>query len=337
MGVPDDTPINLVELDKSFEKSCQFSTPIGGGLLSNRFKKDFYCNDNDDNEEEEGTRATPKFKCDNNALQNNELQQRRLFSSPPPPPRAVTSHSSPMTSSPAAAATNNTPRNQGQPNGGSSAAAVVGYNGNNGSLVGASDVTAAAADTPPMRTPLRTPKNVLKRRLMNSCCNNGLDSPSSTVAAAESDNRILGTPDYLAPELLLRQPHSAAVDWWGLGVCLYEFLTGIPPFTDQTPEAVFDNILALRIEWPSADDGDEPLSEAAVQAVTSLLASDPGQRVGFDGLKELRLFEDVDWTRLQSEPAPFVPQPNDETDTGYFEMRNDLQHWTVSQFTEEDR
>ena len=44
-----------------------------------------------------------------------------------------------------------------------------------------------------------------------------------------------GTPDYLAPELLLRKPHTAKVDWWGLGICLYEFMTGIPPFMDETP------------------------------------------------------------------------------------------------------
>ena len=56
-----------------------------------------------------------------------------------------------------------------------------------------------------------------------------------------------GTPDYLAPELLQHSPHSFAVDWWGLGVCLYEFMIGIPPFTADSPEDVFDNILNLRI------------------------------------------------------------------------------------------
>ena len=50
--------------------------------------------------------------------------------------------------------------------------------------------------------------------------------------------RILGTPDYLAPELLLHNPHSNAVDWWGLGICLYEFMVGVPPFSDETAELV---------------------------------------------------------------------------------------------------
>jgi serine/threonine-protein kinase greatwall len=43
------------------------------------------------------------------------------------------------------------------------------------------------------------------------------------------------------------------VDWWSLGVCLYEFMTGIPPFMDETPEAVFDNILSGRMEWPGGN------------------------------------------------------------------------------------
>ena len=62
-----------------------------------------------------------------------------------------------------------------------------------------------------------------------------------------AEERILGTPDYLAPELLLRNPHDESVDWWGLGVCMYEFMVGVPPFSDDTPELVFKNILSLEM------------------------------------------------------------------------------------------
>lgn len=58
------------------------------------------------------------------------------------------------------------------------------------------------------------------------------------------EERALGTPDYLAPELLLGLPDGTPADWWALGVCLYEFLVGEPPFTDVTASAVFSNILS---------------------------------------------------------------------------------------------
>jgi len=267
MNVPDDTPINLVDLDKSFDRSYQqqFSTPIGGANNSNR-----------------------SLKCDTTG--HHELHQRRLFAA------------SPATPSDAVAGPNKQVSN--------------GFDDGVKSEVNPAE--------PALVTPLRTPKCV------------GVGRQRQTQSSvANSDDRILGTPDYLAPELLLRQPHTAAVDWWGLGVCLYEFLTGVPPFSDETPEAVFDNILALRLEWPSEEDGDEPLSEDAVEAVLALLALDPGSRTDLGGLKDLRLFSDVDWAGLpEADITPFVPQPLDETDTGYFEMRNNLQHWKVSQFNE---
>jgi serine/threonine protein kinase len=54
---------------------------------------------------------------------------------------------------------------------------------------------------------------------------------------------FVGTPDYLAPEVLLGTGHSFSVDWWALGVIVFEFLTGIPPFNDETEQNIFENIL----------------------------------------------------------------------------------------------
>ena len=73
-------------------------------------------------------------------------------------------------------------------------------------------------------------------------------------------------------------------------MCLYEFVTGVPPFSDDTPEKVFENILALRLEWPSEADGDEPLSKEAVGAIMSFLKLEPSQRIDLSGMKELRFF-----------------------------------------------
>lgn len=162
-------------------------------------------------------------------------------------------------------------------------------------------------------TPLRAPKSVRR----------GAKPPIG------SESRILGTPDYLAPELLLRLGHGPAVDWWALGVCLFEFMTGIPPFNDETPDAVFNNILQRDIPWPQDD---EALSSAAVEAIDKLLASDPKCRANFDTIKSITLFSSIDWTCLRDTEAPFVPQPDDAMDTTYFEARNNIQQLKVSNF-----
>jgi len=76
----------------------------------------------------------------------------------------------------------------------------------------------------------------------------GMKGGSGTKKASQtnkpgSNEKIVGTPDYLSPEILLGAGHGLAVDWWALGVITYEFLFGFPPFTDETPEKIFQNIL----------------------------------------------------------------------------------------------
>uniref|UniRef100_A0A8C4HST1 Serine/threonine-protein kinase greatwall n=1 Tax=Dicentrarchus labrax TaxID=13489 RepID=A0A8C4HST1_DICLA len=161
-------------------------------------------------------------------------------------------------------------------------------------------------------TPFRTPKSVRRGGL--------------PVEGAP----ILGTPDYLAPELLLGKPHDCMVDWWALGVCLFEFLTGVPPFNDETPQLVFQNILNRDIPWPEEE---EELSVNSRNAIEILLTMDMTKRAGLKELKCHPLFEGLDWDNLQNQPMPFIPQPEDETDTSYFDARNNAQHITVSGFS----
>ncbi|KAM7360555.1 serine/threonine-protein kinase greatwall isoform 2-T2 [Cochliomyia hominivorax] len=175
--------------------------------------------------------------------------------------------------------------------------------------------TNSAPKTPKnINTPFRTPKSVRR-------------------GGRQSSERILGTPDYLAPELLLKQGHGPAVDWWALGVCFYEFLTGIPPFNDETPQKVFDNILNKNIEWP---EGDEALSPDAVEAVELLLTMDPAERPAAKEVQQMAFFECIDWEHLETEEPPFVPNPENPTDTAYFEARNNMQHLKLSNFALED-
>ncbi|KAJ8010849.1 hypothetical protein DPEC_G00079400 [Dallia pectoralis] len=161
-------------------------------------------------------------------------------------------------------------------------------------------------------TPFRTPKSVRRGRV-----------PVDGVP-------ILGTPDYLAPELLLGKPHDFMVDWWALGVCLFEFLTGVPPFNDETPQLVFQNILKRDIPWPG---GEEELSHNSRDAIEILLTMDMNKRAGLKELRSHALFEGLDWDNLLDQTMPFIPQPEDETDTSYFDARNSAQHLVMSGFS----
>jgi len=136
----------------------------------------------------------------------------------------------------------------------------------------------------------------------------------------------VGTPDYLSPELLLGTGHGCEVDWWALGVLVFELLTGAPPFTGRSPQAVFDNILSRRLAWPPPPPGEPPFSEDAVSLVDALLQSDPAVRLGCGGAGEVRrhaFFASLDWEQLarQKHEAAFVPAPESETDTSYFVSR----------------
>ena len=67
-------------------------------------------------------------------------------------------------------------------------------------------------------------------------------------------HRVVGTPDYLSPEALLGTSTGEDVDWWAVGVTLFEFLTGIPPFNADTPEQIFQNILNHNIPWDELEE-----------------------------------------------------------------------------------
>lgn len=108
--------------------------------------------------------------------------------------------------------------------------------------------------------------------------------PTIPNLSAKQTNRLsskVGTPDYLAPEVILGQGHGKEVDWWSLGVILYEFLTGIPPFNADTPQEIFENILTRNIHWPSVPDD---MSEEAYDLINRLLEMDPKKRIGAKGM-----------------------------------------------------
>jgi serine/threonine protein kinase len=128
-----------------------------------------------------------------------------------------------------------------------------------------------------------------------------------------------GTPDYLSPEIILNEPHGPPVDFWALGVILYEMLVGFPPFNDETVEAIFNNILERQILWP---DGDKCLSNEAMDLINLLLEPDTSKRLGWEGIQRHAFFRGIDWDTLLDSTPPFVPTLEGPNDTSYFNNRN---------------
>ncbi|KAK9448190.1 uncharacterized protein V1518DRAFT_452928 [Limtongia smithiae] len=139
---------------------------------------------------------------------------------------------------------------------------------------------------------------------------------------AKDANKFVGTPDYLAPETIMGTGQDEMCDWWSLGCVVFEFLYGYPPFHAATPNEVFQNILARKINWPDQEENSVSLN--AVDLINRLICTDPAKRLGSGGsaeVKEHPFFVDVNWETVAIAPGPFVPSTIDDEDTMYFDDR----------------
>ncbi|KAF4107630.1 hypothetical protein G5714_011994 [Onychostoma macrolepis] len=144
------------------------------------------------------------------------------------------------------------------------------------------------------------------------------------------DKQVCGTPEYIAPEVILRQGYGKPVDWWAMGVILYEFLVGCVPFFGDTPEELFGQVMSDEIIWP---DGDDALPVDAQDLITRLLNQNPQERLGRGGASEVKqhmFFSGLDWNGLLRQKAEFIPQLEAEDDTSYFDTRSERYHHLAS-------
>ena len=132
---------------------------------------------------------------------------------------------------------------------------------------------------------------------------------------------IVGSPDYMAPEVLKGEEYDFTVDYWSLGCMLFEALSGYPPFAGATVEETWQNLKHWRqvLKKPVYEDPNYFLSRRTWDFIVRLVASKDYRLKNLHEVQAHEYFNEVDFSKLREQRPPFVPELDSETDAGYFD------------------
>nr|AML76699.1 putative LOV domain-containing protein [Schlegelia parasitica] len=157
----------------------------------------------------------------------------------------------------------------------------------------------------------------------------GQQAPIFMAEPMRASNSFVGTEEYIAPEIITGAGHTSAVDWWALGILLYEMLYGYTPFRGKTRQKTFANVLQKDLKFPRSKE----VSLQAKQLMYRLLHRDPknrlGSREGANEVKQHPFFRGVNWAlvRCMSPPtldAPLFEEKESDVDPGLEDLQKNV-------------
>ena len=144
---------------------------------------------------------------------------------------------------------------------------------------------------------------------------------------------LVGTAEYLAPEVISGTAQSSAIDWWTFGILLYEMVYGYTPFRAQNQDIIFSNISKGKLDFPE-NSHPYPVSAGCKKLIKALLAQDPKKRLGAkQGAVEVKKdpwFKGVNFTLIRNQPPPIKPQVSKVDSSQIFHDRDDLDNRKIN-------